>query len=301
MSLSQLVNDWWGSGHPELYCFARNFMLDIDDQTIKKPYMPAISHGNRLNASHKVNLDDDAANWQRSPWFQTGTDWPKSALQDLRKAIEWAFSGRNKARLTSRPSAYPGVTESMKVVRYVPMRAVCEYWLGLPKLNKDEVRAQIGKVVKDQARLAAAKAKELYSNNDLGGGSICWVAPQQQSTFPHQDPTLPKSDPDKTEELVRRLALGSLIEPSQRVDAVGLIAAVYDMASTDLLTPDILDAGGHWYFHPGEKGKPYGQTAPLDPNFAVRRELEAGGYWEYVHRMCRVKAVNPRLEVVGYF
>ncbi|MEO5369216.1 MAG: hypothetical protein H7833_03980 [Magnetococcus sp. DMHC-1] len=307
MALYPLIMKWWASPHLELRHLARNFMLDVEVTASNKVSHPDVTtHGNRLQAADVADL---YAKVSIILAHESSED-----VEGILRQIGGACRLENEARLSRSRSGHGAGSQRVEVARYLSMRDVFSYWyaeeVGNPVADArtvlDFLRRKPPNPPVGPTAGGYSSAQLLRMDATLSGGPVCWVTVRDQDGFfPHEDADFHEiSSEEKAPELVRRLALPGLVTEEDRQDAVGMMVALYSVASQDLLPPDILDAESSWYFFPGPMGMAFGQTAPMDTDYRapwLRSHSQHPGYREYVHKNMTLQDVKPALQEIGTF
>ncbi|MBF0180103.1 MAG: hypothetical protein HQM03_08775 [Magnetococcales bacterium] len=309
MSLAPLIQDWWGSSSDPLKFLARNFLLDVDDPTIRKRHPSRRSHGKRLQPSDVAALSHEVNALRNEAWYAGKRLWEPKAIERCFDVLTLSFDNYNHSRMSARSSSFPHDTDLVHVARYIPLRNFCMFWLRKPIIPHDfptawpKISTELNLFPGGGTNLATTSPDFWNPHAMLGIGTVCWVTPRDPAHgFPHQDPAIAGLSPSqKAEAVIRRLALPGFDTPEKRLDAMGLIVAIYPISKQLLRTPDILDAGSTWYFFPGESGQPNGRTVPLDGSCNPSWIHQSGGYMEYVHPVLALKTLDIHLELVGQF
>ena len=235
----------------------------------------------------------DPLSGQEEKWVLTRTNIERSLGRAFRQVND----------LASRPPAR-AEDALIRLVRYTSLRDIHQYWLGGVALaTPEQVMAQVQQLLDHPQRLQSNQswsgAADLL-NVTLSGGILCWASPvAADDVLPHER----HGSPLTATQLVRQLALPGYGDVEARRRHMGLVAIVYELPAKFLFTPNILDAGGTYFFYPGFKNAQTGTTAPLDSNFRPpwQRDPNDPGLEEYVHAQQRVLDVQPEIKIVGMF
>ncbi len=304
--LQELVAAWLGSDPWQVRHVARNLLLDAPALT--EPEHPdLVECGDRLSPAAVAALERLSADLVAAlAELENELEEPEEVWLDLRRRLEREARSLRKRVL----EGSAGRDGRAVMVRYVSCQAFYDYWYqGPPDPSHDveRVRERITAALDHPRKLSELNAQAPAQQGEplslAGSGRVVWVT-EGEPEMPHRRPGVGELDGhERALATVRLMGLSGYDGTEARRRAIGMICAHYPLDTARLRIPTAVTGLDYPYFFPGFKHESSGRVASLaeDMSSPWQRAPENSTIPEWIHDNLTLEAVQPTVELVGFF